>query len=43
VLLWLGAASLAAGVVTLGLTLAISGFRSDARPLAADDLTPIHR
>jgi hypothetical protein len=43
VLLWLGAASLAAGVVTLGLTLTISGFRSDARPVAADDLTPIHR
>ena len=39
VLLWLGAGSLAVGVVTLGLTLAVSGFRGDPAPAARSDLT----
>ncbi len=40
VLLWLGALGLAAGVVTLGLALATSGFRGDPKPAASPDLTP---
>lgn len=43
VLLWIGAVSLAAGVVTLGLGLIISAFRNDARPVAAEDVTATHR